>query len=192
MTRLQGLEQTRAKMERLYAQSMVAKRGVEHIYGAIFLGAYTSLEAMLEDLFFKLLTSRLRAPHSVQSKAVFRSDLAARAVVLGDRKYLDWVPYERTLKRAESFFYGGRPFSRLSPNDIARIKAVCVIRNAIAHKEGHARRLFDREIVSANTLAPRERTPTGYLRSLHSTSPNVTRYEQLIGDLTSIARNLVR
>jgi hypothetical protein len=171
---------------------MVAKWDVEHIYGAIFIGAFTAFEAMIEDLFFKLLTSRVKAPQSVRSKVIFRSGATARAVVFGDRKYLDWVPYDRTVQRAENLFYGGRPFTRLDSNDISRIKTICIIRNAIAHKEGHARRQFERDVVSALTLAPRERTPTGFLRSLHSTAPNVTRYEQLVGDLTSIARTIAR
>ena len=192
VARLQSLELTRAKMERLYAQSMVAKRDVEHIYGAIFLGAYASFEGMLEDMFFKLLTARVRLPRSVRSKVTFRSDVVARGVVFGDRKYVDWVPYDRTTKRAENLFYGGRPFTKLNSNEKGLIKAVCTIRNAIAHQGGHARKLFDKEVVSNLTLAPRERTPTGFLRSLHSSAPNVTRYEQLIGDLTSIARNLAR
>src|SRR6266849_9819453 len=104
-------------MERLYTQSMIAKRDVEHIYGAIFLGVYASFEGMLEDLFLKLLTARVRVPHSVRSKVTFRSDMTARGVVFGDRKYLDWVPYDRTVKRAENLFYGGRPFTRLDANE---------------------------------------------------------------------------
>src|ERR1700675_1105239 len=173
-------------MERLYTQSMVAKRDVEHIYGAIFLGAYASFEGMLEDLFLKLLTGRVKFPRSVRTKVTFRSDMVARADVFGDRKYVDWVPYERTVKRAETLFYSGLPFTKLDSNEEDLIKVVCTIRNAIAHQSGHARKKFDNEVVSNLTLAPRERTPTGFLRSLHSSAPNVTRYEQLIGDLTSI------
>jgi len=190
VTRLQALEQTRIKMERLHTHTMIAKRDIEHIYGAIFLAAYASFEAMLEDLFFKLLTSRVRPPRLVKLKATFSSDSVARDVVFGKRKYLDWVPYDRTIERAESLFYGGRPFTKLDSNEKLQVKAVCIIRNAIAHKDGHARRRFDKEVISGHALAPRERTPTGYLRSLHSTTPNVSRYEQLVGELTSIARNL--
>lgn len=177
-------------MERLYANSMVARRDVEHIYGAIFLAAYASFEGLLEDLFLKLLTGRVKMPHSIRCKAVFRSDTAARGVVFGDRKYLDWVPYDRTIKRAESHFYGGRPFTRLDDNEKRLVGQVCIIRNAIAHQSRHARTKFDREVVANFILAPRERTPTAFLRSLNSTAPDVTRYEQLIAELTSIARSL--
>lgn len=177
-------------MERLYARSLVAKRNVEHIYGALFIGAFASFEGMLEDLFLKLLTGRVRVPRSVRSKVTFRSDIVARGIVFGDHKYLDWTPYDRTLKRAERLFYGGRPFSKLDPNEIGRIKMLCAIRNAVAHQSAHARKQFDKEVISNLILTPRERTPTGFLRSLHSSTPDVTRYEQLIGDLTSIARNL--
>lgn len=115
-------------MERLCAQSMVGKRDTEHVYGAIFISACASFEAMVEDLFFKLLTSRVRCPGSVQSKVAFRSDLAARGVVFGDRKYLDWVPYDLTVKRAETLFYGGRPFTKINSNEKALIKKACVIK----------------------------------------------------------------
>lgn len=147
---------------------------------------------MLEDLFLKLLTARVKCPRSVRSKVAFRSDAVAKDVVFGHRPYLNWVPYDETEKRAGILFYGGRPFTKLTPNEKAQIKKAFLIRNAIAHREGHARRKFDKEIVSSLSLAPRERTPTAFLRSFHSITPNVTRYEQMIGDLVSIARNLVR
>jgi len=189
--RLQGLERTRIKMEQLYSESRVAKRDIEHIYGALLLSAYSSFEVMLEDLFLRLLTSK-KLPKSIESKATFRSLQAARSIVFGERKYLDWIPYDRTLRRAESHFYGGRPFTQLDANERTRIKELCLVRNAIAHNKGYARRQFEREIVSNLVLAPRERTPNGFLRSLHSLAPNVTRYEQLIADLTAIARSLVK
>jgi hypothetical protein len=192
MLRVRSLEQTRTKMEDLFANAAVAKRDVEHVYGAIFVAACASFEAMIEDLFLKLLTGQVRVPRSVKVKATFRSDLAARDVVFGDRKYLDWIPYDRTIKRAESLFYGGRPFSKLGNNEKVVIKEAFLIRNAIAHKEGHARRQFDVEVANKRVLRPRDRTPTSFLRSLHSTGPDVTQYEQFIGELTSIARNLAR
>ena len=190
--RLRVLEKTRAKMETLYAQSLVGKRDVEHIYGAIFIGAYTAFESMLEDLFLKLLTSSVKASRSVKSKATFNSAAAARSIVFGGKNYLDWIPYDKTLERAEQFFYSGQPFTKLSSHEKGRIKTVCLIRNAIAHSSSHARKQFDVSVVSTLTLQPRERTPNGLLRSLHSTTPNVTRYEQLVGDLTSIAHSLTR
>src|SRR5258707_3362966 len=104
-------------MEHLYSQSRIAKRDVEHIYGAIFLAAYASFEGMLEDLFLKLLSARVRPQSSVRSKAAFRSDLATREVVFGGRKYVDWVPYDWTTKRAWIFFSGRRPFTKLDANE---------------------------------------------------------------------------
>jgi hypothetical protein len=189
--RLRGLEQTRRNIERLCGQSLMGRRDAEHVYGAIFIAACAAFEAMLEDLFLKLLTARVTCPRSVRSKVSFGSDAVAKDVVFGKRPYLSWVPYEETEKRAEALFYGGRPFTRLTASEKSQIKKTFLVRNAIAHKEGHARRRFDKEIISGLTLAPRQRTPTAYLRSLHSMTPNVTRYEQLMGDLVSIARNLV-
>ena len=189
--RLRGLEHTRANMENLFRSSLIPKRDVEHLYGAIFLAVYAAFEAMVEDLFLKLLTRRVSGPRSVRSKAEFGSYSVARAIAFGGRPYVDWVPYDNTLKRAELHFYGARPFSKLSQHEKGVIKDVCTIRNAVAHQSGYARKVFDRHIIARLTLAPRERTPTAFLRSLHSSAPDVTRYEELVSELISIARNLV-
>lgn len=188
--RLRGLERARARMERLHAESTVTTRDLEHMYGAIFLAAVALFEASIEDLFLKLLTGRVRLPNPVRPRASFRSDAAARTVVFSGHKYLDWTPYDRTLKRAEVLFYDGRPFTGLTNVEQHTIKRACIIRNAIAHRSAHAATQFRKGIVEQLTLAPRERTPTGFLRSLHSTAPDVTRYEQIVGDLLSISRKL--
>lgn len=191
MRRFLTLERTRAKMEILYRQSKVARRDVEHIYGAVFLTAFASFEGMIEELFLRMLARRVSIPAKVRPKTTFRSSGVARDIVFGGRHYVDWVPYERTTERAELFFSGGRPFSNLDQNERRIIHAACIVRNAIAHQGRHARQQFNAHIVSRYTLAPRERTPAGFLRSLHSSAPNITRYEELVSELAVLARKLV-
>lgn len=153
--------------------------------------AFASVESLIEDLFLKLLVRRVAAPSGVNPRVIFKSDMVARQIVFAGRNYVDWIPYSRTTERANLFFSGGRPFQVLGNPERETLESAAIIRNAIAHQSGHARRTFDDKIVARYVLAPRERTPTGFLRSLHSAAPNVTRYEQLASDLSLIARILV-
>jgi hypothetical protein len=191
IARLQQLEHTRSKMEHLFSDSRIAKRDLEHAYGAIFLAAFSAFEGMIEDLFLKLLAARISPPKGTRPLIRFRSDLVARNVVFGGRNYVDWFPYDRTTDRAKLFFASGRPFSNLDKNDSKVIEGLCIIRNALAHKSHHARHRFDDEVIAGKPLLPKERTPAGYLRSLHSIGPNVTRYEQLVQEITELAQRLV-
>lgn len=178
-------------MEQLYFEGRVARRDVEHAYGAIFLTAFSSLESLIEDLFLKLLVARVAAPPGVNPRVIFKSDVVAREIVFAGRKYVDWIPYHRTTERANLFFSGGRPFQTLGKPDMDTLESASIIRNAIAHVSRYARRTFDDKVAAKYVLAPRERTPTGFLRSFHSAAPNVTRYEQLASEMSLIARKLV-
>lgn len=189
--RLSSLERTRAKMEQLHSEGRVARRDVEHAYGGIFLTAFSSLESLIEDLFLKLLVARVRPPANVNPRVFFKSDVVARQIVFAGRHYVDWIPYHRTTDRANLFFSGGRPFEALGDPEREVLESASIIRNAIAHQSRHARRTFDDRVVARYVLAPRERTPTGFLRSLYSAAPNVTRYEQLASEMSLIARKLV-
>ncbi len=179
-------------MESLYARSLASGRDVYHAYGAIFLTAVSSFEGMIEDLFVKLLVGRVAPPRGVRPRVKFASDKVAREVVLGGRNYADWLPYNRMKTRAEAFFAGGRPFTSLSRADKEFLEAIWCIRNALAHQSRHAKRLFEHEVIAGTPLLPRERTPTGYLRSIHSSNPIVTQYEQLATELSTIAHRLCR
>ena len=86
-------------------------------------------------------------------------------VVYGGKAYVNWLPYkEHTLKRAKLFFDSGEPFQQLSPLQKNKISEYHIIRNAIAHKSPNSLNHFN-NIIAQLALLPREKTPTGYLRS---------------------------
>lgn len=179
-------------MESLFAASSVGRGDIEHIYGAIFFTAHASFESMIEELFLKLLVSRVAPPKGSNPRVILKSDRVAKEIVFAGRPYVDWVPYDRTIERAKLFFSGAHPFVDLDENDKATIKQATIIRNVIAHQGAYARSEFTKKVIANLLLTPRERTPAGFLRSLYSVAPSVTRYEQLTAEMTSIAMKLVR
>ena len=204
VSRLRSLEYTRRKVEGLFAQSLVARRDVEHVYGSIFLAIVTSFEGLIEELFLGLLTRRYSAPAGVHPRVIFRSDRVAREVVFEGRNYINWFPYNETEARAERFFRGGRPFKRqptagpgrgrasrmLNDADFTSMMRVWRTRNAIAHQSAFARRKFEEDVVGTTPLRPRERTPAGFLRSIIRVAPAQTRYEQIASELAAITYKL--
>ena len=190
---LRYLELTRRKMERLYSAGSVVRRDIEQIYSGLYMDSLTSFESLIEDLFVGLLSGRFSAVSQGAGAplATFKNKQAVINVVYGGRNYVDWLPYNRTSERAKIFFRDGVPFTNLDKNDENHILQCLSVRNAIAHKSDHAKRLFERRVLANHSpLMAREKTPTGYLRSVFRQNPAQTRYEQLVVGLSAIATKL--
>jgi hypothetical protein len=163
------------------------------VYTGLYLEAVTCFEKFIEDLFIGLLCGTYtHSDRSVNPRVVFRSSAVCRAVIHGERSYVDWLPYEKyTLKRAKGYFTGGTPFSGLTKPEKKQIERLYLIRNAIAHKSVQSRNRFEADVLAGLTLLPREKTPAGFLRNVFATAPLQTRYEEAILDMATIAKRLV-
>lgn len=147
-------------------------------YAGAFLTWCTSVEGSLERLFVGLLVGRLELGANVKPLIGVKSDRVAHAVVRGERSYVDWLPFDRTSRRAASFLAGGRPFSDLSNPHVKAFARSQKIRNAIAHESAHALKVFQTEFVVGRGLPPWQQRPGGYLRGQHAGSQ--TRLEFLM------------
>jgi hypothetical protein len=188
--KLRSLDSTRTRVEELHTTTSIPQKDVARVYESLFLNAVTLFEAFLEDLFIGLLVvgkGVVSGHSSIHPRIVVRSHQVAREVALQGRRYLDWLPYEQTGARAEVFFTGGRPFTLLSKPLKDDIQKCVWIRNAIAHRSDHARTVFLRNVVGSLSLPPRERIPSGYLRSILAAYPKQTRYEYLVARLSATA-----
>lgn len=193
ITHLESLNKTRAKMESLFNKKSLSRRDVEKSYEALYLRTTTFFEGFIEELFFGLLTKRIRPVSSdVVARVDLKSDIVARDIVFAGKPYIDWFPYVRTVDLAEIYFRGGRPFTFLDGQDTAEIKNIMIIRNVIAHQSAHSLALFQKVILSNNHgLLPSEKTAAGFLRSQFRVSPIQTRLElyqlRIIGMAKKIA-----
>jgi len=179
ITHLDSLDKTRIKMEKLFKDKSLSRRDVEKVYEALYLRTITFFEGFVEELFWGLLTKRIRPSlRGVVTRVDFKSDIIARDIVLAKKPYIDWFPYQRTEDLAKIYFRGGRPFTFLDEQDKGEIKNMMKIRNVIAHQSTSSLQIFQKDIIS-NTLGllPREKTAAGFLRNQFRTSPDQTRME---------------
>jgi hypothetical protein len=192
VNRLRKFERSRSKLERLLLRGQVSRHDVSLFYEGIFLRTVTSFETLMEELFLGFLTGSLYGASSVRPRVQFRSSAVARDVMLGGKAYVDWLPYHFTEKRANAFFRGGLPFRFLDRTEVRSLERLLTIRNAVAHQSHAARKRFESEVLGSAPLLPIERTPAGFLRSVFSTAPPKTQYEDIAGTCALLARKLCR
>ncbi len=191
ISHLRRLNSTRKKLEKLFTSGEITRLDIEQVYIGLYLDAIVSFERFIEQYFISLLVAgRLIAPPNTIPRVTFASSIVARDVILGGKSYVDWLPYKFTENRAEAFFRSGLPFTSLTKAEKNTIEDFMTIRNAIAHKSGHSIKKFETDIIGNLTLPRKERTPSGFLRSIFRTTPMQTRYENLILEMAAIAQKL--
>src|SRR5438270_6927963 len=138
--RARALDRYLQRMERLLEKGDLLKRDVERAYGGGLLEFHAFLERSIEKLFVGLLRNRLiHSSARVRSLVTVQSDVVAHKIIIGERRYADWLPFQRlTMKRAEAFFASGLPFCNLETVDHEAFDALSTIRNALAHQSAVA------------------------------------------------------
>lgn len=164
--RTTSIESTRNKMEGLLSSGAIDLQDIEHLYAGLYMELFTEFESLLEELFFGLYDGTYISKHyTIIRKSKIAPISEIQPIVYGGKAYVNWLPYdENTLKRAKLFFQLGEPFQQLTTAEKKSITNYHIIRNAIAHKSPNSLDQFNR-IISGLPLLPREKTPTGYLRS---------------------------
>jgi hypothetical protein len=187
-SRANGLNAYVARMERLFATNELGRPDLHRVYGGAFMAYATYVERSLERLFLGIVMKRIAAP-AIQPLIDVRSEVVARRVVAGGRKYVDWLPFEReTEARALAFLSTGKPFTGLDNADKRTLNRLGILRNALAHESSHALRQFRRTFTDGRSLPADQLTPAGYLRGQHS--PGVTRFTNTLAEATAVFARL--
>jgi len=174
---VQRLESTRRKMEDLVSDHQIDLDDIEEVYRGLYLNLITAFEGFLERLFFGLLDGEVESQSCCFLPDVAKG-AAARNILLIDRDYLEWLPYDHAIERAKAFFQDGCPFTFVKdePYEMqhrSALKKYLIIRNTIAHMSDFSREKFETNVIGDLTLTPRERTPAGFLRhAVKSQEPN--------------------
>lgn len=181
LKRARSLDRYVRKMESLHGRAALTRTDLNRTYSMAYMDYVTYLERSIERLFLGVVMGRLitSAPRSSPLVAI-RSDAVARAVIRGDRRYVDWLPYTLTRKRADAFLAGGRPFDRVSKADEKFLDRLGVLRNAIAHDSNFSRKRFVAEFTSGLAVPPAQRQPAGYLQGQHAVGQ--TRLQYLVAE----------
>ena len=187
-SRASGLNAYVARMERLYAANELGRPDLHRVYGGAFMAYATYVERSLERLFLGILMKRFAAP-ALRPLIEIQSEVVARRVVAGGRKYVDWLPFEaHTEVRALAFLAAGRPFTGLSNADKKTLDRVGILRNALAHESSHALRQFRKNFTDGKAVPAEQLSPAGYLRGQHS--PGITRFTNTLAEATAVFTRL--
>ncbi|HLP49731.1 MAG TPA: hypothetical protein VK154_02545 [Chitinophagales bacterium] len=192
---LKNIEHTRAKMEELFSQRKIVKRDIELVYSGLFLDAVTSFERFIESLFVQLLCNKAtHQSRKIKGTLTFTSEKQCRTIINAGEKYVDWLPIEKTLNRANIFFDDGEPFVRVEIHATKqKLLKLSSIRNAIAHRSSYSLAKFQKHVIAGQALTSSEKTPLGYLRSVYITYPvTERRYQEIIADMAFVANTLVK
>lgn len=189
--RLQKLDGIGRRLEVLHNALRISRSDLERIYAGLFIDAVTTFEGFLESLFVGILTGRVNFPKSrVNPRIRLKTSTDAMAIICGERKYVDWLPFHETARRAEAYLTGGRPFSLLSQADQDKLAVILHIRNAIAHSSDYALKVFQKNIASKHVLLPRERYPAAFLRTWIGAPGGATRFSNYLSDLVQVGHAL--
>lgn len=187
------LEKTRKKTESLFHKKIIVRRDIEIIYAGLFLDIVTSFEGFLEELFLNLLVDdTIHHSKAVKAKFSFNNIANSRTIVCGDRNYVDWFPYDFTIKRAKIYFKSGKPFTDFDKEDKKFLKEILYVRNALAHRSKYSSKQFNKNVIKDLPLTAKEKTVTGFLRSFYVYAPPQTRYEYYVFQLAYLAKKLVQ
>lgn len=182
--RARGTDAFVNKLERLYARRSLTRMDLERAYTGGFLSFVGAYEKAWEDRFVGLLMGRLTVSPPARKLVDIHSEVVARSVLLGNRDYLDWLPIDRTVRRAEIYFSSGHPFSLISEADRGLIRRHVYVRHALARDSRYSTRQFQRKVIGQRVLPPHERRPAGYLRGAHAAGQ--TRMNLALAELTVI------
>lgn len=175
------------RMEVAASKGFMWQRDVDLAVVSVVTRFTQEIENQLQRLFVQLIIGTRTLP-SVRPLVSFRSSAVLHEHLKeGQRPYADWLPYNRTVKRAERYFSGGKPFTNMKSRRF--LNELQTIRNALVHNSRHSMKRF--EDMLANRSVPRyERTPIRYLRGLGTDTES--RLEQHLASATFAFNELVQ
>jgi len=163
---LTAIEQARVRVSAASSSNLLNSADTDTTYEGLFLKSHVVFENYLEKLFFLIVSSKINYPQTrAKLRANFTSTRSAVQITKGGDDYLDWLPYKKTLSRAETWLVSGRPFSELEDGDRQFLRAATTTRNHIAHNSPHTKKLFLSKVIGNSNLPPTKRNPAGWLRS---------------------------
>lgn len=190
------IDNLRVKSEKFFNGNEITRFEINMFYESFFLKAHVEFENFIDNLFFGLFVDNKglqSSRRSIVPKVAIESFQIARQVVQANKKYIDWLPYERTTDLSTLFFKGGMPFTELVQAEKDAIRKSHIIRNAIGHKSNFSIKKFENTVIGSTAIPKNERRPGPYLRGIFRTTPvPQTRFEFHLANLKQIAFKLAR
>ena len=155
---------------------------VELLYSSCFASVFSQWEVFLEDVLLETVCGTKSRKRGNARYVVFQSKERFRGVILPEGvSYLSMATVEKAEALASRFVQEGRPISRVSPQNRTYIGHAVLIRNAIAHDSGAAKKKFKEKVPGVRALPSGKQQPGSFLRHMFRVGPNQRRYEIYFG-----------
>ena len=185
------LDRTSNRANELHALKQISRFDVEQIHSGVYLDAFVSLERFIEDLFIGYISGNI-TPKTNASKPIITISPASKVkiVLLGGKKFLDWLPYHNTKERAETYFSANSTFRNLSKADEQLITQLHQIRNALAHRSQHSTDIFHRLVIGNIPVTQKDKRPGNFLRTIFRANPKQSRLQNYLFEMLDLAKRL--
>ncbi len=142
-----GARNTVANLASLRTRNVIAVDELSLASEAALLAVHTALEKFVRELFLECLAG-LSGIDQVRSRIRVANTEEARLILLDDRRYIEWLPLERTLQRAQSSLGYGQPFVKLWGREsvVRHVNNMHITRNRIAHSSDEALSKYHKHI----------------------------------------------
>lgn len=162
-------------LKRVVLDAQTAKIQQATLDGVVELVAlrmFTLLETYLEEVFYLSMLAQHDCTTIRPVLPVSNPSEVDLLIFSGGRRrenFLTWLPYDVSADRADSYLIGGQPYSwlRYRPVELAALKELTVVRNAVAHPSAYASTLLSELARSKGYQVAR---PADYLKSLRTGS----------------------
>ncbi len=163
------------------------------VYESTFLAAICQFEAILQELLITFVCQRRRSTRRCRPLVTVGSRADFVRIALGERTYFDLLPYGgKAIPLAKRFLRDGRPFTDVEPNDLHILSDGMKIRNAIAHRSGHAMKVFRRDVAGTDSLPLSRCVPGVLLRYSYRARPTQEYQELYFQTFEKVVRFLAR
>jgi hypothetical protein len=187
---------SRKRQSKLFENGLTKKNDIRFQINGLFLIAMRQFEFFLEEHLVALAADEVKfAPRSIDGKRIAvqqinneREPKNIQRLLNGGRSYVDFLPYDKSIRLAKVFLKKGYPFSLLPTTPKRQIEKCISIRNLVAHESIAARRSFKEKVLDVTPLPPYERNTAGYLMTDFDMTR--TNFEADISNLLAAARFL--
>lgn len=178
----------RKQFIKVLREGHLSRSDCESAIEALYLRSFSSFELLLDELFWGLLTGKIRHSYGCRSEYQFvNREVAVRYVMQG--QFVKWLPFSGAIEFTKHFFAEGcNPY--VLPNESQKFElSKCVhLRNAIAHRSEGAIKKFEVSVCELKTLPKGDQSVAGYLMSTHSRDSS--KFDYHCGELLRFSRVL--
>lgn len=179
------------RIEREFSWKRLRVTDVELVYSSSFLSVYSQWESLLQEILFEAVCGDESLRRGNRRYATFLTRRHLEEVLLFPGKdYLSIPSLKHAEELATLFIKQGRPISAVSESNRTFLQQAVRIRNAIAHENSFATKLFQKSVPGVGALPRSKRSPGAFLRHEFRTAPRQRRYELYYAAYQSAANEI--